>query len=852
MTGVPYGTTATYDGVMPTRPSDAQYTYTFSGWTPEISSVTGDITYKATYTSTVNKYTVTWKNGNDTLKAEEVEYGSIPSYSGDTPTRDATAQYTYVFDSWNTASDGTGDALTDQASVTSNVTYYAQFTETVNSYTITWKNADRTELKSEQVEYGKTPSYTGDTPTKEEDAAGTYTFEGWAPEVKAVDGDATYTATYKTTPKTYTVTWKNYDGTVLETDKDVAYGSEPSFDGATPARANDNDYSYNFAGWSNDDGASVTGTGTVTGDMTYTAVFKATALVKHTVKFEANGGTGTMDTQIFVEGTETALNGNHFSREGYAFTGWNTAADGAGEMYADCGSLAGVKADLTLYAQWKHNDGWLNDETGKQYYKDGEVQKTGWTTIDNSVYYLDPATGYAAVDGIYWLPYPDGYGADSWDIDNNSEYVSLGYDKNSYFLFDSNGVFKSGTNGITDILAGTKVVGGKASAPSDLFKVWAVNGEIPWHPGLVISNGAYYYFPTGYFEKGSSYIKGRDYTVSKTNDLSWPESVNWGTGTFVGGKYTFDSDGKMMLYDGFTDLGNETYYYVKGVKTYAGLIQVDGSYYYVNSACKVVKGCDYTISKTNNLLPSGKYTFASDGKLQTSTDSEGNLKNGIVKESDGTWYYYVNGVKTYAGLIKIDNDYYYVNSRFEVVHGRNYFISKTNGLVDNGTYEFDSEGKMVTKNTAKNGIVKESDSSWYYYVNGVKTYAGLIQIDGNYYYIRTSGEVVHGQSYYVSKVNDTGFKAGRYAFDSNGKMVIEKSSDGNALNGIVKQDDGTWYYYVNGEKYYAGLIQIDGNYYYVKTSGEVVHGQRYFVSKTNGLMKNGTYTFDENGIMLEN
>ena len=50
-----------------------------------------------------NKYTITWKDGNnETLKTEEVFYEAIPVYSGATPTKTATAQYTYIFnDTWS-------------------------------------------------------------------------------------------------------------------------------------------------------------------------------------------------------------------------------------------------------------------------------------------------------------------------------------------------------------------------------------------------------------------------------------------------------------------------------------------------------------------------------------------------------------------------------------------------------------------------------------------------------------------------------------------------------------------------------------------------------------------------------
>ena len=70
-------------------------------------------------------------------------------------------------------------------------------------------------------------------------------------------------------------------------------------------------------------------------------------------------------------------------------------------------------------------------------------------------------------------------------------------------------------------------------------------------------------------------------------------------------------------------------------------------------------------------------------------------KNGIVRETEADWYYYVNGMRTYAGLIRLDENYYYVNSQFRVIHGQKYYVSKTNGLMAAGTYTFDDEGRMI-------------------------------------------------------------------------------------------------------------------------------------------------------------
>ena len=80
----------------------------------------------------------------------------------------------------------------------------------------------------------------------------------------------------------YTVTWKNYDGTTLETDKNVTSGTKPSYNSAAPTRAADSQYSYTFSGWStgmnSTSGTAAAGLPAVIGDVTYYAAFSKTAI----------------------------------------------------------------------------------------------------------------------------------------------------------------------------------------------------------------------------------------------------------------------------------------------------------------------------------------------------------------------------------------------------------------------------------------------------------------------------------------------------------------------------------------------------------------------------------------------
>jgi hypothetical protein len=87
-----------------------------------------------------------------------------------------------------------------------------------------------------------------------------------------------------------------------------------------------------------------------TGDLSLYAIWVVQA--SRTITFNANLGSGTMASQN--ASSNTVLNANTFTREGYTFRNWNTQADGLGTSYLSSYSYS-FAASRTLYAIWSQN-----------------------------------------------------------------------------------------------------------------------------------------------------------------------------------------------------------------------------------------------------------------------------------------------------------------------------------------------------------------------------------------------------------------------------------------------------------------------------------------------------------------
>ena len=445
--------------------------------------------------------------------------------------------------------------------------------------------------------------------------------------------------------------------------------------------------------------------------------------------------------------------------------------------------------------------------------KSGEViYHNGWRKDGDSYYFYQ---NQQPVTGMVRVPYPaadllPGYGPDEEDAEVNvpgKEGNPDNYDypdrESALFVFDENGVFQKDQCGVYDDNGVTR---------------WINNGMLVWHAGLVKDSDDYRYF------KRNGMVTSVETYVAKTNGL------------LKAAKYTFDAEGRLMKLEGLhEDLNGNLCYYVDYVKNYAGLVEVDGSFYYIASDLKAVKNCTYYVTKTNGLKPAGYYTFDADGKMV--------IKSGLVKEN-GDLYYYVDGAKTAAGLIEWDGNYYYIASNLKAVKDAKHYVfaDKANDLKSAGWYWFNADGTMYLEG------IREENGTKYYYKDGVKNYAGLIEISGDYYYVKSDCSVVCDRSYYVTKSNGL-MPSATYTFGADGKMVIK--------NGIYREKlgDGNEYlfYYVNNVRQVGtGLVQLDdGSYIYVRSGANLAVGS-YYVSKTNDLLPKGTYTFGEDGKMVVN
>lgn len=344
---VTYGTQAEFLGSNPTREPNIDYTYDFTGWTPALGKVTSDVTYTATYSKQPRKYTIIFTTeGGTEIERQFLTHNELPVCEN-VPTKTGfTLQ-------WEPA----------LAAVTRDTTYRATWLEEPpTEYEITFVDYDGTELQSAPVEVGELPEYNGAEPVKKQtDYASnkefSYIFDHWSPTVTPVTQAMTYTAVYREEAKTYTVTFKNEDNSVIET-RQYHYGETPVCMNQ-PTKENTAEFTYQLT-WNPQ-------IQTVMGDAEYKADFETLKQKnKYAVTLQCSpagaavlSGSGLYNYNASATLTVTP-------NEGYNFLGWSDNQGGLNTtreipVTADINLVANFKCQAcnNVTIQWLDYDGTL-------------------------------------------------------------------------------------------------------------------------------------------------------------------------------------------------------------------------------------------------------------------------------------------------------------------------------------------------------------------------------------------------------------------------------------------------------------------------------------------------------------
>jgi uncharacterized repeat protein (TIGR02543 family) len=303
-----------------------------------------DVTLYALWTAIPNK-TVTFDGSGAT--------NSMSSESNNVPSALTTSTLTkpgYTFAGWSTTFGGTTVAYTDGASYpfAADATLYAVWTAIPNK-TVTFDSNAGSGTMANEVDNVPT-ALTGNTFTR----AG-YSFAGWSttPTGAVAYADAA-SYPFAASATLYAVwTALPYESVSFDPNGGIGTMADEVKNVPTPLTANIfTRAGYTFTGWN----TAADGSGTAYTDQEIypfgtdpTMYAQWTPLPNKTVTFDSNGGTGTMSNE--ADNVPTALTANGFTRPGWTFLGWNTAADGSGTSYADASTVP-FASNATLFAQW--------------------------------------------------------------------------------------------------------------------------------------------------------------------------------------------------------------------------------------------------------------------------------------------------------------------------------------------------------------------------------------------------------------------------------------------------------------------------------------------------------------------
>ena len=426
---VEYGSSATAPA-NPTKVNTAEFTYAFDKWDKEFTNITSELSVKAVYKATKNKYKVTFfdEDGTTLLKTEDVDYGTGAT-APTNPTKAPTAEFIYIFDKWDK----------EFSNITSELSVKAVYKATKNKYKVTFFDEDGTTvLKTEDVEYGSSATAPAN-PTKAPTAEFIYTFDKWDKEFSNITSELSVKAVYKATKNKYKVTFFDEDGTTVLKTEDVEYGSSATAP-ANPTKANTPEFAYTFDKWDKE-------YTNITGELSVKAVYKSTKN-KYKVTFFDEDGTTVLKTEDVEYGTGATAPANPTkvptAEFTYTFDKWDI-------------DFTIVTSELNVKAVYKAT---------KNQYKVTFFDDDGVKVINTEyVEYGNSATAPANPTKVPTAEFT--YTFDKWDIDFTN--VTSELNVKAVYKKTVNKYTVTFYNGTTLIKTESVEYGSKASAPEPPF-----------------------------------------------------------------------------------------------------------------------------------------------------------------------------------------------------------------------------------------------------------------------------------------------------------------------------------------------------------------------------------------------
>lgn len=287
--------------------------------------------------ATINTYTIKWLNydGSVLETDENVQYGTMPTYDGDVPTREESASHTYTFSGW--------DSEIELA--TSDKEYRAQFSETIKTFAVNFGSNITVLVEGEPITSGERLDYGTSVTISYSESLG---YQKTSFKVNGDEQENNYsilvteqiTVEYSESAINYTLTY-NLDSGSLSGQKESYTIEDETFTLPTPTKQG-----YEFLGWSGTGLEEITKTVTIekgsTGNREYTAKWQILQFTYSFYNGEILLKTEMVDFGSAIVQPDTIPTKASIDGVNYVFSGWNPEVP---EHISD--------KNLTFYAQFK-------------------------------------------------------------------------------------------------------------------------------------------------------------------------------------------------------------------------------------------------------------------------------------------------------------------------------------------------------------------------------------------------------------------------------------------------------------------------------------------------------------------